>query len=158
MSGMTAVSHEPAIDIRPVGAEAFRVIAALHGASFEDDWPEPSVAELMNSPGVWGLVATVDATPAGFVLARVIAREAEILAIGTVPARRRAGLARALMDRVIAIAAPHADAMFLEVGADNPSAAALYLSLDFRQVGSRRDYYRRADGRRVDARILRRDF
>ncbi|MBP5858207.1 GNAT family N-acetyltransferase [Marivibrio halodurans] len=146
------------MEIRPAGGAAFKVIAALYGACFEDDWPEPSVAELMNSPGVWGLVAMVDATPAGFVLARVIAREAEILAIGTVPAQRRAGLARALMTRAIAIAAPHADAMFLEVGADNPSARALYLSLDFHEVGLRRDYYRRADGRRVDARILKCEF
>lgn len=146
------------IAIRPVGAEAFRVVATLYGAAFEDDWPAPSVAELMASPGVWGLVASLDDAPAGFVLARVIAREAEILAIGTDPTRRRVGIARALMGRAIAIAAPHADAMFLEVGDDNPAAHALYLSLDFHEVGLRRDYYRRADGRRVDAKILRRDF
>ncbi|MCR9221838.1 MAG: GNAT family N-acetyltransferase [Alphaproteobacteria bacterium] len=165
---MGARAAGPPPILQPVGAEAFGLIAALYAAAFDEPWSEPSVRELMASPGVWGLVACRPAagtdasddkpTPVGFVLARVIAREAEVLAIGVAPAARRAGVARRLMAGVLAIAAPHADAIFLEVGADNPAAQQLYLALGFKEVGRRPDYYRRADGRRVDAAIMRRDF
>lgn len=155
-----AASDPNSLVLSAVGVESFRVIAALYAEAFDEPWPEPSVRELMASPGVWGLIASEEdgGRPVGFVLARVVAREAEVLAIGTPPAARRAGVARRLMQAALRLARPHADAFYLEVGRDNPAAAALYLSLGFIEVGLRRDYYRRADGTRVDAAIMRLDL
>ena len=47
-----------------------------------------------------------------------------------------------------------ADAMFLEVGSDNPAALALYARLGFVHVGMRKGYYR-ARNSSVDALVLR---
>jgi ribosomal-protein-alanine N-acetyltransferase len=44
--------------------------------------------------------------------------------------------------------------VILEVAADNPAARALYARAGFREVGRRRNYYRRP-ARRADALILR---
>lgn len=100
----------------------------------------------------------VDGSPVGFVLARVVAREGEILTIGVDPAHQRRGVGRHLMLAAIALARPHADAFFLEVGTDNPAALTLYSALGFHQVGLRKDYYRRPNNTRVDAQILRLDM
>jgi ribosomal-protein-alanine N-acetyltransferase len=147
-----------ALRVKPVGVEAFKVIAALYAGAFDDPWPEPSVRELMATPGVWALIALDGDQPVGFVLARVVAREGEVLAIGVPPVHRRGGIARTLMTRALDVAKTHADAFFLEVGEDNPGALGLYLDLSFKPVGVRRGYYRRADGTRVDAKIMRYDF
>ena len=49
-------------------------------------------------------------------------------------------------------------AVFLEVEDDNPPARRLYAGRGFLQVGERRGYYVRADGRASTALILRRDL
>lgn len=87
----------------------------------------------------------------GFVLARAAADEAEILTLAVRPAARGKGLGRALLQAAIQKAkALGATTMFLEVGADNPAALALYAGLGFTKVGARKAYY---EGR--DALVLR---
>ena len=76
----------------------------------------------------------------GFVLARAAAGEAEILTLAVAPAARGKGLGRALLQAAIDQAqGPWARAtIFLEVGADNPHALALYAGLGFAKVGMRK--------------------
>jgi len=80
------------------------------------------------------------------VLARTAAGEAEILTLAVAPHARGRGLGRALLDRAIAQAETQgAQALFLEVGADNPHALALYGALGFAKVGLRKRYYGAGD-------------
>ncbi len=146
------------VAIQPVGAEAFRIIAGLYAQSFDDPWPEPSVRELLSAHGTWGLVVLSGAAkdPAGFLLARVVADEAEILSIGISPDHRRTGLAKSLMAAAMPrMANSGAANVFLEVGTDNPGAMNLYFGLGFLEVGRRKKYYRRQDGSYADALVLR---
>ncbi len=84
-------------------------------------------------------------------LARAAADEAEILTLAVRPEARGKGLGRALLQAAINQARTlGAATMFLEVGADNPHALALYAGLGFAKVGARKAYY---DGR--DALVLR---
>jgi [ribosomal protein S18]-alanine N-acetyltransferase len=86
----------------------------------------------------------------------VVADSAEILTVGVVPAARRRGVARHLLDDLLAEARRRgAVEAFLEVRVDNEAARALYLREGFAQVGLRRGYY---DGGRVDAVVMRRDL
>ena len=143
------------IVIHPIGAEAFALVAALYARSFDDPWPEPSVRELMSTPGTWGLIAERDGQPVGFLLGRVVLDEGEILSVGVDPAAQRAGVGRALVSACMTAAKNlEAETLFLEVGADNPAAQALYCALGFEIVGTRREYYRRADGTLVDASVM----
>jgi ribosomal-protein-alanine N-acetyltransferase len=92
--------------------------------------------------------------PNGFLLARVIADEAEILALATDPAAQRQGIATALLARfVVEAAARGARHAFLEVADDNAPARALYSRTGFAETGRRRGYYPRATGA-ADALIL----
>lgn len=117
------------------------VLAALHATSFPDAWDAKAIADLLSSPGTFAFAADD-----GFVLARVAAGEAEILTLAVVPAARGKGLGRALLQAAITKArALGAQTMFLEVGADNPAARALYASLGFMKVGDRKGYYQGRD-------------
>lgn len=89
----------------------------------------------------------------GFAEYRVIADEAELCEIAVAPAARRRGFGRALVEHVAADAAARgAEALYLEVRADNAPARSLYAAAGFEPVGARRGYY--ADG--ADAALYRR--
>ena len=93
--------------------------------------------------------------PAGFILARDLGGEAEILTLGVLPEMRRLGIGRALLDAVIAQAGRrHIGSVVLEVAADNAAARSLYGRAGFVRVGARPRYYRR-DRTAIDALILR---
>ena len=116
-------------------------LAALHRVSFPDPWDAKAIADLLATPGTYAF-----ATNDGFVMARVAAGEAEILTLAVTPAARGKGLGRALLQAAIKKAqVMGASTMFLEVGADNPSACALYASLGFTKVGDRKGYYQGRD-------------
>lgn len=151
------------IRIAPIGVEGFRVIAALYALAFDDPWPEPSVRELLSVPGTWGLIALKSVPPesdhpddpVGFILARIVMDEAEILSIGVPPQWRKAGIGRALLAVALnRVQENGANKVFLEVGKDNPAAVALYSHMGFKQVGLRKKYYRRSDGTLIDAFVM----
>lgn len=125
-------------------------LAALHAACFPDAWDAAAIAQLLGTPGTFALYHQD-----GFVLARTAAAEAEILTLAVAPAARGRGLGRALLQAAIKQAhATGAQTMFLEVGADNPPALALYAGLGFVQVGTRKAYYSKHSGG-SDALVLR---
>ena len=134
--------------------------AALHGESFgplgERAWTRQDLAGLLAAPGVIGLLLQAEGRDAGIALCRVAADEAELLTIAVRPAERRRGAGRQLLTAVIGHAREAgARALFLEVGADNPPARALYEAMGFRVVGTRTAYYRRGGGPPADALIMR---
>lgn len=127
-------------------------MAQVHAAAYRLDrpWRLSEFASLTASPHC---MAIGDAR--GFVLGRIIADEAEILTIATHPAHQRQGLAHALLTQFHSLARQRgAMRGFLEVGADNLPAIALYTALDYAKVGQRRAYYARAGGSFADALIL----
>jgi ribosomal-protein-alanine N-acetyltransferase len=94
----------------------------------------------------------------GFILCRAIAGEAEVLTLAVKPAARNAGLGRALLESAMGAArSTGAEAMFLEVAADNPAAIKLYTNAGFTRIGARPGYYARPGGA-ADALVLRRDL
>src|ERR1700743_3291542 len=110
------------------------LLAELHKSSFADAWSRAAICELLAGPGVFAWF-----TPDGFVLARVAGGEAEILTLAVAPLVRGKGLGRALLRAAAAHAATlGATSIFLEVGADNPAALALYAGLGFERVGLRK--------------------
>jgi ribosomal protein S18 acetylase RimI-like enzyme len=85
-----------------------------------------------------------DPEPAGFLLARALAGESEILSLGVVAAWRRHGTARALL-RAAMIRAGQTGAArtLLEVAEDNMAARSLYAAEGFALVNRLPRYYRR---------------
>ena len=148
-----------AVAIQPVTPAFAPVLAELHGACFADTggevWDAAAFASLLGLPGSLAWIAEdADGVPAGFLLLRVAADEAEIITIGVRPAARRRGVARALLEGGLAQAKEKGAATaFLEVADDNTRARRFYATAGFEETGRRAKYYTRAGGR-VDAVVM----
>ena len=134
-------------------------LAALHRRSFDSPWPVTVIADLLVGIGMIALIWEEADVAQGFILARVVADEAEILTLAVDGARRGAGLGAILLERAVDMAGEQgADAVFLEVAVDNVAALALYARAGFTKVGKRRAYYTNAAGQSIDALVLRRNL
>ena len=117
------------------------VLAAIHSSAFppSEAWDETTFAAQLDVPSTFALIEETG----GFVLARAVADEAEILMLAVTPEARRMGIGTTLIaEAKRTAAAGGAVSMFLEVSADNVPAIRLYGSSGFRIVGRRPAYYR----------------
>lgn len=131
-------------------------LAELHAQAFTTPrpWSAAAFAGVIARPECFVLSA-----PGGFLLASVVAGEAEVLTLAVAPERRRHGIARGLVAGFLAQAGTRgAQAAFLEVAADNAAALALYQAAGFAVAGRRKGYYRTADGRQIDAVVMTRQL
>ena len=142
--------------IEPLPTSSAVPLAVLHCACFpEDPWDAAALERIMALAGGFGFCAWQADTPVGFVLARDLGGEAEILSLGVLTEARRQGIGRALLRAVFAEAERRGGAsIVLEVAADNAAARALYAGLGFLPVGRRPRYYSRPASV-MDALILR---
>lgn len=137
-----------------------RDAAEIYASAFDEPWGEAALLDLLRMQGAYGFIAFDNqsddiAEPCGFVLARCLFEESEILTIAVEAGFRGKGIARNLMK----VAQEHAtvkgaEKMFLEVAADNKAARQLYLKLGYEELSIRKGYYRRVGGKRVDAHNL----
>ena len=127
-------------------------LAAIHAASFvvPRPWSDVEFVRLLASPRVFLLTE-----PDAFLLARVVADEAELLTLAVAPADRRKGIGRRLVGQFLAASRSRgANRAFLEVSADNPAAIVLYRAMGFVEAGHRKGYFRAPDGPSADALVL----
>ncbi|WP_237933739.1 GNAT family N-acetyltransferase [Acetobacter senegalensis] len=139
-----SAANGTSLEILPVSAPHGGLLAALHAASFPpaDQWDEDAMQSLLSSPGVAAAVGVKDGTPAGFIMIRSVAGEAEILTLCVVPFFRRQGVAQALLAWALLTAqADQVEQMFLEVSVLNAGAKTLYENAGFAKAGLRRSYY-----------------
>jgi len=81
--------------------------------------------------------------------------EADVLTIGVIPEHRKSGIGRALMAQLESWSVDkESNAMMLEVAIDNSGAIALYESLGYSKISTRKNYY--GSGR--DALVMRKDL
>jgi ribosomal-protein-alanine N-acetyltransferase len=132
-------------------------LASMHGACFPDEpWDADALGRILGLAGAFGFLAWRDGEPAGFIIARDLGGEVEILTIGVLPESRRRGCARSLLDAVAGEGQRRgAGSLVLEVAEPNAAAQALYCRFGFTRVGRRPRYYRAKQGL-LDALILRR--
>jgi ribosomal-protein-alanine N-acetyltransferase len=142
--------------ITRAGADHGEVLASIHSAAFADAWDAEILTAFLGQPGGFALIAADAAAGAGgFLLARAVAEESEVLTLAVRPDCRRTGCARVLLESALGLAAAlGAQRMVLEVGADNGAARALYARTGFEIIGRRPGYYRSAAGVPVDALLL----
>jgi len=143
------------IEIRPMHDLDVPVIVAIERAAYQFPWSEGIFRDCLRV-GYVCRVVDVDGDPAGYGIMSVGAGEAHILNVCIRDEYRGRGFARKmlvyLLDRARAAGMHEA---FLEVRPSNTTAARLYQSMGFEQVGVRRGYYQATVGRE-DAAVLRR--
>lgn len=129
--------------IRPAELADASALAALERRCFSDPWSVAAFDELLPLSYIVGLVAEVDGVIGGYLVARELAGEAEILNLAVVPEARRGGLGRQLLDAGLEdLQARGAERVWLEVRESNAAAQALYARRGFTAAGRRPRYYR----------------
>jgi [ribosomal protein S18]-alanine N-acetyltransferase len=120
-------------------------MAQLHTQSFHRPWNDGEFRSFLNEPTVFGFIARPVGRaekPAGFVLVRVAADEAEILTLAVDKSQRRNGIGMALVETVLRyLHQLRASHLFLEVDEQNCAAVGLYKRLGFVQLARRPSYY-----------------
>jgi len=130
-------------------------ILAIETGSFSDPWSAAVWRDELTRSGSVVIVAERHGELDGYVAARRMVEEGEVLRIAVLPQHRRRGLGARLFHRAAEkLFAAGARRLSLEVRADNTSAVAFYASIGLREVGRRSRYY--PDGE--DALVLRSDL
>ena len=122
------------------------LMAVIHASSFARAWDEAAMAQFIARPDTLCLIASAadnsGGAPAGLLIARKAADEAELLTLGVAPACRRLGFGRELLKAArAALRASGANQLFLEVEDGNEAALQLYRSLGAIPAGRRPGYY-----------------
>ena len=135
-----------------MGAEHVPQVAQLEKLCFSDPWSERSISsELQNPLSLW-LVAQEDGRVLGYVGSQTVLDESDMMNVAVDPAFRRRGIARSLIEALIAaLAEGGSRCLKLEVRVSNESARNLYESMGFQKLGLRKNYYQNP---REDALIL----
>ena len=116
---------------------------AIERASFADPWPGRAFREALASRALF-LVAVRTRAVVGYVLARHVLDEGEILNLAVAPGERMRGMGRALALRALEeLQERGVTQVFLEVRSSNAVARRLYAAIGFREVGRREGYYGR---------------
>lgn len=120
-------------------------ILALEHSGHAHPWSAEQFRRELANPAAHIELLEHDGTVAGFLCWWLVAGEVEIHNVVTATSFRRRGIARRLLEYVLAAAATSgADRVLLEVRVGNVAAIALYHAFGFVDCGVRRRYY--ADG------------
>jgi [ribosomal protein S18]-alanine N-acetyltransferase len=145
----------PSVDMRPMHELDVPVIVAIERDAYQFPWSEGIFRDCLRV-GYVCRVVDMGGDMAGYGIMSVGAGEAHVLNVCIREQYRGRGLARKLLEYLLERArASGMHEAFLEVRPSNTTAARLYHSMGFEQVGMRRGYYQASVGRE-DAAVLRR--
>jgi len=135
-------SAERNLNLRPMLARDTDAVFQIQTASPEiAQWTARDYARVPTA-GMTAWVAEIDGVIVGFLVARRIASELEILNLAVRPDARRRGIGHALIQFALAWG-KQLDAMnaYLEVRASNQAALEFYKQQQFQETGRRPLYY-----------------
>jgi [ribosomal protein S18]-alanine N-acetyltransferase len=132
--------------LRPAIESDLNEVVRIERSCFADPWSEESFRRLLvGHPAIFQvLVVPPENRVAGYVIAFALGPDAEVLNIAVEQGFRGKGFAGQMLDvLLIDLGKRGVKAAFLEVRESNTAARALYGSRGFREIGRRKNYYRR---------------
>jgi ribosomal-protein-alanine N-acetyltransferase len=131
------------MDIAPLTPQYLDAVLAIEELSFPRPWRREHFLDELASPHAVALVALAkEGTLLGYISARIVAGEGEILDVAVAPDARRQGVAQRLINAVMELCQQRqAMVLHLEVRLSNEAAIALYHHLGFVDGALRKRYY-----------------
>ncbi len=140
------------LSLRPAKHEDLPAIMAIENAVFSQAWWPETFEELLDRTDTDLLVATAGPDLVGYLVLTIGAGEAELANLAVDPARRRTGIAHALLRESLDVLRRRSvRRVYLAVRASNAGAARLYERFGFREIGRHASYYQDPP---EDARVL----
>ena len=131
------------ITIRPLVAADVPAVVAIERRVFVDPWSAEFFRSELGLAIVHARVAELDGRIAGYLVAWLGEGEGHLGNLAVIPEARRVGVARRLLEDLLARARDErVRRIALEVRVSNAAAQALYGAYGFRLAGLRRGYYR----------------
>ena len=129
--------------IREAHVEDINQLLDIEHYCYDDPWPrEAFEEEIGNGVAGIGMVAEDDGIIVGFITGLTMAQELQVHNIAVHPDYQGRGIGRQLMEAVDDLGrAGDYQRISLEVRQDNDIACKLYMSLGFKAVGTRKDFY-----------------
>lgn len=128
--------------IRQMLPEDVPAALIIERSSFSTPWSETSFLTEVRSASSIALLAEIDGTGVGYIIVKTVADECHLYDLAVQGTHRRKGIAKALLESILAIISPgETRFFFLEVRASNLPALALYRSFGFLEYARRRAYY-----------------
>lgn len=144
---MSAILKEPNLDFRPMQEADLPDIMEIEIQCYSHPWTDAIFRDCMRA-GYCCWVGEREDVIEGYGVVSAAAGESHLLNLCVRPAAQGQGIGRKMMDCLIGIAREHkAEVMFLEVRPSNESACHLYRTMDFNELGTRKDYYPCSEGR-----------
>jgi len=134
------------------------MILAVERSAFGSPWGQANIlTELENDLSLNFIALSMNKRKAlGYICARVIDREGEILRIAVIPEARRMGVGLELLQKIVKTLVQRKVAtLYLEVAENNTAALILYKANDFLEYGFRPGYY---DAGKTGAKLLRKEL
>ncbi len=124
-------------------------ILLIEEVSFSNPWPEEAFKdEIVKDAFSYPVVARPESSDsdfvAGYCIKWVVFNELQVQNVAVHPQHRGRGLGRFLVEEALDFGrVVGCSAAFLEVRGSNTNARRLYVSMGFREVGQRKNYYSR---------------
>jgi ribosomal-protein-alanine N-acetyltransferase len=134
---------EPAFALAPMTLDDLEQVMAIERASFRTPWSQGAFRyELTQNRVAHCTVLRAGAQIVGYLCLWEIGSEVHITNLAVHPDYRRRGVARALLEAMLAGARQRGvELVFLEVRPTNAEAIGLYASFGFQVIGRRKGYY-----------------
>jgi len=144
---MSAILKAPALNFRPMQEEDLTEILKIEALGYPYPWTRQIFKDCLRA-GYCCWVCERQGVIQGYGVISVAVGESHLLNLCVRPESHRQGIGCKILTHLISLARRHgAEVMFLEVRPTNAGACALYKSMDFNELGVRRDYYPSLDGR-----------
>lgn len=145
---MSAVVDSPHLALRPMQEADIAAVMVNELAAYEYPWTEGILRDCLRVGYSCWVLETEHGISGHAVLSLMAAGECHILNLCVAPALQGRGLGRALLSHLLDLARERGvRTALLEVRPSNTAALALYASVGFNEIGSRKAYYPAKRGR-----------
>ena len=127
-------------------------LSAIHKAAFPHGWEEGPLRDLCLLEGMRLWLALLNGREVGFLLARLLGPECEVITFAVHPAYQGRAIGGWLLDALISLLKSQSPRRcYLEVAVGNAAALHLYRRHGFKQTGRRPGYFSQLYGEPCDA-------
>lgn len=114
------------------------ILAEIHRQCFSDNWSEDVFTNMLNQEYFFGFIAEISSEKVGFILAKKIFDECEVITFCVLKNYRNRGVGKLLLNKLISLPIR---IFFLEVAIDNYLAIHIYEEAKFKEISRRVGYY-----------------